>query len=169
LSSSCIGVPGCTRTCKHVPCAAGTRRENLEARQVPGQPRSNSNLPYTSFAKSLFANAIPIDQHTFYSPGSLHEEMQTFASNAAAAQRLLLIVNAGDTRCLLNCTVCPPRRNLQINNLPQSPPPANKECSEASTHAEHRHRHRDPSGRVQRMTCMGSGASPPAPSPPPGD
>ena len=79
--------------------------------------------------------------------GLCTREMQTFASNAT--QRLLLIAMP-DTLSSQLRGVCPPRRNLHIprcihHNLP---PPANKECSEASN-AKHSTgtgtRHGDPS------------------------
>lgn len=97
------------------------------------------------------ANAISIDQHTLYSSGSLHgggdaTVRALLVTSNAASSGCLLLMNADTLRSVLRDETCTSKVICR--------PPANKECSEGFDAAQHRHRHRDPSRRVQRMTCM---------------
>jgi hypothetical protein len=103
--------------------------------------------------KSLFAirQRYLIDQHTLYSSGSLHGGGDANRSRVTRYQQRCLQRLSAANECR-HVAVCPPRRNLHIQgNLP---PSCKQRMLRGFDAAQHRHRHRDPSRRVQRMTCM---------------
>jgi hypothetical protein len=110
-------------------CAMRGRNEEGEARQVPAEPRSNSNLPYTSFVKVSFQLiSIP-----FTHQGLCTKRCKTFASNAAAAQRLLLIVKCRRHHTLssqLHGLVCPVLRDETCTSMVNLPPPGASSCKQ---------------------------------------
>jgi hypothetical protein len=124
---------------------------------VPAGTRSTSSPGLTAqqfqheLRKSLFAirQRYLIDQHTLYSSGSLHgggdANVRALPPTSNAAQRLSATSNADTLRSVLRDETC------TSHNLP---PSCKQRMLRGFDAAQHRHRHRDPSRRVQRMTCM---------------